>query len=93
MNLVWMTLLTVLLAAAAFYAQLRIPTYTASRRNILITRAILITVGIASGIVSSSIYGRDSVTSLLAFLSGFGVVHVPAAFILLIKRGRGAAPT
>jgi hypothetical protein len=33
------------------------------------------------------------VTSLLAFLSGFGVVHVPAAFILLIKRGRGAAPT
>lgn len=93
MNVFWMTLLTILLLAAAVYAQVRIPAYAMRRRNIVATRAVLASVGIACGIVSASLYAADTASALLAFLSGFGVVHVPAAFILLIKRGRGAAPT
>jgi hypothetical protein len=93
MNLLSMMLLSAVLVIAAVYAQSQIPRYTATRKNIVLTRTVLIAVGIACGAVSASIYATDTATALLAFLAGFGAVHVPAAFILLIKRGRGAGPT
>lgn len=87
-------LLTALVTmAAAVYAQSRIPRFTAERRNVLLTRAVLAAVGVASGFVAATLYGTSGVNVLLAFLAGFGAVHVPAAFILLIKWGRGAGQT
>ena len=93
MTIFWMIFMAAVLVAAAVYAQSRIPRYTAGRRKVLLTRAVLAVVGLASGYVSAGIYGSDSFTAVLAFLSGFGAVHVPAAFILLIKKGRGAGQT
>jgi hypothetical protein len=53
-------------------------------------RGILIAVGIAFGYVTTSFYVQaDGIRGLLAFLGGFGLVHVPAAFILFLKRQRG----
>ena len=93
MNTFSMTVLAALLIGAAAYAQARIPRHTAGRRNVLLTRTVLIAVGLVLGYVSARLYGNDGFTALLAFVSGFGAVHVPAAFILLIKWGRGAGPT
>ena len=90
MDLIPSVVLAALLLAAAGYAQHQIPRYTATSEKIMLARAVLLAVGVASGAVSAAIYGIDTVAGLLAFLIGFGAVHVPAAFILLIKRGRGA---
>jgi hypothetical protein len=86
----WMVLLAAAVLVAAVYAHLQIPRYTAGTAKI--ARAILIVVGVALGAVSSAIYAEeaDTTLSLLAFVIGFGVVHVPAAFILLLKHMRGA---
>lgn len=93
MNLLMMILLAALLLAAAAYAQQQIARYTANPRQTLLTRALLLAVGVASGAVSAAVYDKDTATVVLAFISGFGAVHVPAAFILLIKRARGSGPT
>ena len=88
MNAFWMILLTLLALLLAIYAQLRIPRFTAGRQAIILTRAILIVVGIAFGYVAAASYADDRFLTLLAFLIGFGAVHVPAAFILFIKKER-----
>jgi hypothetical protein len=76
--------------AAAAYAQQRIPRYTAGRWRVMFTRAVLLIVGIGVGCVSAS-YVSDPLVASLAFVIGFGAVHVPAAVILFIKHERGAA--
>jgi len=76
--------------AAAGYAQHRIPRHTAGRRRLWFLRAVLFVVGLALGHLSSSPLS-DPFLALLAFLIGFGEVHVPAAIILFIKQERGAA--
>jgi cyanate permease len=89
-NLLFLTLLAAVNVLAAGYAHRQIPTYTAGVRRVLFTRLVLLGVGIAVGYVSAS-YMSDPLAALLAFLIGFGAVHLPAAMILFIKRGRGAA--
>ncbi|MDB5812351.1 MAG: hypothetical protein JWN94_4473 [Betaproteobacteria bacterium] len=84
-----------MLAAAAalwvaVYAQLRIARYTASPSSALLTRAILLLVGCGFGYVAGIGYGDDELMRGLAMIIGFGAVHLPAAFILFIKRERGA---
>jgi hypothetical protein len=75
--------------AAAAYAQWRIPFHTANARHALVARLILAVVGVAFGIAVATAYtDTEGWLSLLAFLSGFGVVHVPAAAILFLKRQR-----
>jgi hypothetical protein len=91
MVLVSLTLATALLLCAAGYAQYRIPRFTAPGR-VMLTRAILISTGIAFGI-AAIIYSGDSLPAPLVFLSAFGLVHVPAAFILLLKRLHGEGRT
>jgi hypothetical protein len=93
MNVFLLLILALPVIAAAGYAQLQIPRYTAARLRVLLTRAILIATGIALGYVPAVIYTKDPLIALLIFLIGFGVVHVPAAFILFIKRERGAGKT
>jgi uncharacterized membrane protein len=89
-NLLFLTLLAAVNLLAAGYAHRQIPRFTAGARPVLFTRLVLLGVGIAVGYVSVS-YISDPLATLLAFLIGFGAVHLPAAMILFIKRGRGAA--
>jgi hypothetical protein len=51
---------------------------------------LLLGVGTAVGALAASNF-TDPLPAVLAFLIGFGAVHVPAALILLIKRERGEA--
>lgn len=75
------------LLAIALYAQYRIPFHTAGRRKIALTRMVLAVIGVLLGIVAAT-FAPDRQTAMVAFLQGFGVVHVPAAFILFLKRAR-----
>jgi hypothetical protein len=93
MQALLMVLLAAAMMAAAVYAQTQIPRFTAGSGKVALTRAVLIVLGIAVGWLSAAAYTEDAVLAVLAFLAGFGVVHVPAAFILLIKRARGAGRT
>jgi hypothetical protein len=85
-----LSIVAALLLAAAAYAQLRIPYFTSTRAGIVITRTVLAAVGVAFGYVSAGVYPDDRVRAVLAFLIGFGAVHFPAAFILLVKAKRGS---
>ena len=78
--------------AAAGYAHVQIPRYVATRPGMAATRGILIVVGLAVGYVAT-ITSTEPTPRWLAFLAGFGAVHVPAALILLIKRARHSPKT
>jgi hypothetical protein len=84
----WVLMLASLATAA--YAHYRLKFHTASPRQALIARLVLIFVGLGFG-WSATLWtvepGRWA--NAVAFLTGFGLVHVPAAFILYIKRLRG----
>jgi hypothetical protein len=82
----------VILMAIAAYAQRRIRFHTAPS-CVALTRAILALIGAAFGYVAAATSGATGLTALLAFLAGFGVVHVPAAIILFFKRIRGEGRT
>jgi hypothetical protein len=77
----------VLLVAAAIYAHYRIPFHTVSAR-VQVLRAILVLVGIAFGYVAAVSSGAQGAAAVLVFLCGLGLVHVPAAAILFLKRAR-----
>jgi hypothetical protein len=78
--------ITTLIAAA--YAHKRIPAFTNTRRKVIFTRLVLVLIGAAFGAVSS-LYVAGTLQQLLTFLAAFGMVHVPAAVILLVKSKRG----
>jgi hypothetical protein len=89
MEILTMVLAALLLITGALYAQGQIPRYTRGSGRIMLTRALLIIVGIAFGWLGTyEVAGR--VPQVLAFLIGFGLVHLPAAVILFIKSRRGA---
>lgn len=89
MELILTVLAALLLLTLAAYAQLQIPRFTKrSGGRVFMTRALLIVVGIGFGLVGAAQYDV-SLWKWLAFLVGFGLVHLPAAVILFIKRERG----
>ena len=57
-----------LLLGAAAYAQAQVPRFTAKHSNVVLTRSVLIAVGIAFGYVAARPYMGDSVRAVLAFL-------------------------
>lgn len=76
-----------ILLAVAACAHWRIRDYTVAAR-VMPVRAILVVVGIAFGwimVVATAVTGW---AALWVFLSGFGLVHVPAAVVLGLKRWR-----
>jgi hypothetical protein len=76
--------------AVAAYAQYRIPFHTQGSGRRVFARLLLIAVGTGFGWVTSTVYTESQgIERLFAFLTGFGVVHIPAAAILFIKRQRG----
>lgn len=83
-------LMMLAMLAVALYAHWRLPFHTATRNQALLARGLLILVGLGVGWVAVLEYGHgDWGLRLAAFLTGFGLVHLPAAFILWSKRLRG----
>ncbi len=80
--------LTLLTLAAAAYAQYRLPFHSATRRQLWFSRSLLALLGVLFGWVMSYRSATNGLEAILVFLSAFGVVHVPAAAILFIKRRR-----
>ncbi|MFN2337682.1 MAG: hypothetical protein ABR544_01775 [Gammaproteobacteria bacterium] len=90
MNTAWLVLITAVTLAAAAYSQYRISFHTRGRGKILFTRSLLLVVGVVFGLVMATVYIEvDGYAQGLVFLSGFGLVHVPSAAILYLKRLRG----
>ncbi len=88
MSIVYATILMLSVLSAAVYAQCRIPFHTATARHALITRLMLLAVGVAFGVVvAATNTGTQGWLAVLAFLTGFGLVR-PAAAILFLKRRR-----
>ena len=82
------SLVTVFTAAlglvAAAYAHAWIPRHTSGTAKIALARSVLIVTGAVVGAIFARYAGSDH-QALLAFLIGFGGVHVPAAIILFLK--------
>jgi hypothetical protein len=86
-EILWLSFVASLAVGAAFYAQLRIPRHTAGRSKVLFLRGLLAAVGVALGVIAAAAM-QDSGAAVLAFLAGFGIAHVPAAFVLFFKGAR-----
>ena len=87
-----LAVVTIALLIIAGYAQWRIPRFEATRSGVFLTRGVLILIGVAFGL-AVGYFASPTYPAPLVFLSGFGLVHVPAAFILLLKRERGESPS
>ncbi len=81
-----------LLLAAAGYVHCRIPRHTKGRAHAVLARAVLLLVGVGFGLYCAQFAPTPS-DATLAFLNGLGLVHVPAAAILFLKRMRGEGRT
>lgn len=89
MSVLLSLILAVAVLCAAVYAQYRIPFHTPNAGQALVARMVLLLVGAAFGAVAATTYaGAQGGSYLLGFLTGFGLVHVPAAAILFLKRQR-----
>lgn len=86
MQILVMLLMTVGTLAAAAHAHYRIPYHTSSARDRWFVHALLAIIGLAFPWVISQQYPVGGLLEALVFLSSFGVVHIPAAGILFIKR-------
>lgn len=84
-------LLLVVLTAASFaavaYAHWTLRLHTVGMARVQFMRSVLAVVGVMFGYVTVRHIG-DTLPVLLAFLLGFGAVHVPAAAILFRRRFR-----
>jgi hypothetical protein len=90
MSIFLAAVLALVLLAAAGYAQVQIPRFTAGGSKIALTRSVLVVIGIAFGLLTAGPYANAPLPAVLGFLIGFGAVHVPAAIILFVKRERRA---
>jgi hypothetical protein len=82
-------IVAVLLVVAICYAHVEIPRFTKGARKRVVAHAVLILAGCACGAVSLWTPGLSAPRSL-AFVIGFGVVHLPAAAIVFLKHLRGS---
>jgi hypothetical protein len=89
MNTLFLFLLCLPALFAAVWAHHRLNAHSPGTR--LITRGVLIVVGIAFSWVMAFLYTESQgVEQALIFIGSFGLVHVPAAFILQLKHWRGS---
>lgn len=90
-NLLNVLLMLVGVAATA-YTHVRLPRHTATPNQVLFTRVLLVAVGVAAGWVGARYAAPHGQTmEVMAFIAAFGLVHLPAAFILYSKRLRGVS--
>ena len=85
-------LLAVVLCAVAAFAQWRVGDFTSSRALTWLTRAILFALGVGVGLTSVRA-AQPADDTIVWFLIGFGLVHVPPALVLLLKQLRGEQPS
>ncbi|CAG4893503.1 hypothetical protein R69919_03645 [Paraburkholderia gardini] len=78
-----------LLAAVVCYVHYEIPRFTLGFARRATAHGVLLTVGLAFGATCAWLPARP-LPSWLAFAAGFGLVHLPAGAILLVKRMRGS---
>jgi len=88
MEIFLQSVLALVLLAAAVYVQKQVPVFTKGGAKVATTRTLLVLVGIGFGLTGAT-YVAGHLPQMLAFLIGFGLVHMPAAFILFIKGRRG----
>jgi hypothetical protein len=77
MSTLLLSISAIVLLMATGYVQYRIPNYTRRRSDANLTRAVLVLVGVAFGYLCTR-YAFTRIDAYLAFLSGLGLVHVPA---------------
>jgi hypothetical protein len=82
-------LLAIVLLPLAAYAQASIGRFTAAPAAAALARGTLLAVGGALGYIATQV-AETPVLALLYFAIGVGIVHVPAALILFMKRAGGA---
>lgn len=87
-------MLTIILAApllaATAYVHHRLPIHTQHSGRTWLLRILLILAGLGFGWLGTVWFpGATQAMRWAAFLFGFGVAHVPAFFILYLKRQRG----
>ncbi|HVL77537.1 MAG TPA: hypothetical protein VM406_16105 [Noviherbaspirillum sp.] len=92
MHLMTLGVLAVILIPLALYAQMQIGSHTRGAGRVALTRLLLLAVGLAFGWVVSA-NAVEPAERFLVFVAGFGMVHVPAAVILFIKKRRGSGRT
>jgi hypothetical protein len=78
-----------LMGAIVCYAHYEIPSFTSGAGKRRIAHGVLIAVGLAFGAMAAYTLDLPLPRWLVATI-GFGVVHMPAAAILALKRLRGA---
>ena len=93
MSLIALFLIATAALLIAGYAQLHISQFTAGTSSAVLTRAILIAVGVAFGWVAAVNFASEPTRAMLALIIGLGAVHFPAAFILFVKAARNSGKT
>lgn len=92
MKSVYLWSILIIAVLALFYAQIRVSAQTSSPLHAWITRGVLLATGIAFGWVAATWYSHVySAPTWMGFVSGMGLVHVPAAAILFLKGKRSRA--
>lgn len=90
MLLIITAILALLAMAAMIYVQYRLPVHTRNSGETWLLRVLLAITGIGLGWLCLLWFaGIPEGVRWIAFLLGFGVAHVPAFFVLYIKRKRG----
>ena len=74
-----------------FYTHLRLGDYVRGQWQTLALRLLLALIGIGVGIMA--VYTSVEPAPVLPFLTGFGLVHLPPALVLILKRMRGESPS
>jgi hypothetical protein len=87
------TVLAAVLLLAAGYAQATVGDFVANRRRLLGLRAFLLALGAALGALSARVGMLDGGSGSAYVFMGFGLVHLPAAFVLFLKTQRGEGRT
>ncbi len=88
MELVLLAVVAIVALLPIYYVQRRLPVH--ARGQAIAPRLLLLAVGVGLGYVGALTYREvGGIAPWLAFFIGLGVAHLPAVFILLIKRERG----
>lgn len=87
-NIVALILLCLFSSLATGWAHYRLNSHPVSTR--LLIRSVLIGIGAAFAWVMTFVYSESQgLTQALIFISAFGLVHLPAAWVLQLKHWRG----